>query len=72
MPVEGCADFEVTCDRCGKTIEVDSTEYAGEPTSWGVDDDDLNAVGWIREGTATYCPNCQGDDDDAETTDEAA
>jgi len=56
--IEDPGSFIVTCDGCGKEEEMDSCEYAGQPRTWGVDDDTLEAAGWVGEGDETYCADC--------------
>ena len=52
----------VECDGCGVSVEIGATQYAGQPTSWGVDPDDLFAIEWTTDGDDTYCPECSGED----------
>lgn len=58
MPVEDPGVLTVTCDDCEETAEMATTSYAGEPQTFGVDDDTLAEAEWTREGSATYCPTC--------------
>lgn len=49
----------VTCDRCDKSIEVDLTEYAGDPDSVGVEDSDIEAEGWEKRDNGDWlCVDC--------------
>lgn len=51
--------FTIECDRCGKEDEVEPTEYAGDPATWGVDMDD--AEGWAELDGDIVCPDCKKD-----------
>lgn len=64
MSVEDPGEFTVTCDKCDESITLASTQYAGDPATWGVDDAELEDAGWVREGDETYCPGCKDGDDD--------
>lgn len=68
MAVEDPGTFTVTCDDCSETVEADSTEYAGDPRTWGVDEETLEALGWaVVYGTGeTYCPDCKDKDEEDE------
>lgn len=59
MAVEDPGELTVTCDQCGETMEMATTAYAGDGTTYGVDDDTLEENGWTRDGDATMCPECQ-------------
>lgn len=50
--------FTVVCDDCGEEADVPATEYAGDPSSWGVEDSSLLEIGWTRCGNTVYCPDC--------------
>lgn len=52
----------VECDNCGVTEEVELTEYAGDPVSWGIDSQDIVAIGWKEENGEHFCPNCKEDE----------
>lgn len=41
MPVNPPGPTEIECDQCDETTEVELAEFASEPPSWGVDDDEL-------------------------------
>lgn len=58
MPVQDPGTIVVTCDECDKETEMDTTEYAGDPPSWGVDPTTLEQNGWTLEGSETFCPEC--------------
>lgn len=58
MAVEDPGQLTVTCDRCDKSQDFDTTEYCGDPPSWGVDDSTLEEEGWTIEGSETFCPEC--------------
>jgi hypothetical protein len=64
MGVEDPGLLVVTCDGCGHSDDFDTTEYAGDPASWGVDISTLEAVGWTRIGDEVLCPTCKEERDD--------
>jgi len=41
-----------------KSREVESTEYVGDPPTYGVDDDSLAAIGWDRVNGEIFCETC--------------
>lgn len=45
----------LSCDNCGESVEVDLTEFAGEPPSVGLDE---LPEGWTEEGGDHHCPAC--------------
>ncbi len=63
MAVEFPSQLTVTCDECGdEEVDVDVTEYAGDPPSVGVDSSDL-PEGWVMDGSLYYCPKCSSGED---------
>lgn len=58
MAVEDPGTLQVVCDECGKEEDMDTTQYAGEPPTFGVSDETLEENGWTREGADTYCKKC--------------
>lgn len=61
MSVEDPGTFTVTCDNCSKTQEMECSEYAGTPRSWGVEDETIERYGWAVNGDYTFCPECSPD-----------
>lgn len=59
MAVEDPGTLQVTCDGCGKQEDMDTTEYGGDPPSWGVDSSTIEQNGWTVSGNSTYCPDCK-------------
>ena len=51
---------ELECDECGDMVDVDLTEFAGDPESVGLADTDL-PEGWTESCGCHYCPKeeCQ-------------
>lgn len=65
MAVQDPGTLTVECDGCGKTADMDTTEYCGDPSSWGVDDQTLEDNDWSRgDGDETFCPDCSEDEDE--------
>ncbi len=64
MTIESPGTLTVECDGngCGDTIEVDVTEFAGQPQSWGLDDETIEAHGWTVDGQEHFCPSCSEKD----------
>lgn len=60
MAIHGPSTLRVECDVCGAEIDVDVTEYGGDPPSWGVDTAEIEAKGWIVDDDGDHlCPDCQ-------------
>lgn len=64
MSVEDPGQLLVTCDGgdhkdCVGQTEMDTTQYAGDPPSWGIDESTLDQNGWLVDGDQTYCPKCR-------------
>lgn len=59
MGVEDPGMLKVTCDGCGEEEEFDTTSYAGDPISFGIDDETLKANKWSKgDGDLVYCESC--------------
>lgn len=58
MAVEDPGTLTVTCDECGEQDEFETTEFAGDPASFGVEDHSLEQKGWKRDGGTTFCKDC--------------
>lgn len=73
MPVEDPGVLDVTCDRCGVTEPMDTTEFAGNPSTWGIDDVTIEGNGWVRSygDDCTYCPKCKDRQDEDYDGDES-
>lgn len=52
-------ECDVECDACGETATVSMSQFAGDPTSVGVDTSDLEQIGWLKDGDDCYCPECK-------------
>lgn len=66
MAVEDPGTLTVTCDGCGETVEAETTSYAGEPATFGVDDSTLEALDWLVVEGETFCPECKDEPDEDE------
>lgn len=66
MAVHDPGQLTVECDRCGHEEDMDTTEYAGQPPSWGIDDETLTHNGWLEAGGEYLCPNCAAEETDEE------
>lgn len=50
---------QLSCDDCGKIVDVDLTEFAGQPSSVGFDFENNAPDGWVEINEDThYCPDC--------------
>lgn len=59
MGVEDPGMLKVTCDECGEEEEFDTTSYAGDPISFGIDSETLKANKWSQgDGDSTLCEKC--------------
>lgn len=58
MGVHSPGQLTVQCDRCEREEDMDVTEYAGQPESWGVDDATVEENGWLLVGGEYLCPDC--------------
>lgn len=50
-------EAELECDGCGTSTDVQLTQFAGDPETVGVDDDDL-PEGWTYNNGEHFCPYC--------------
>jgi hypothetical protein len=63
VAVEDPGQLQVVCDSCGEEEMMDTTQYAGDPPTWGVDSSTLDENGWTSEGGETFCKDCGGNTD---------
>lgn len=64
MAIHDPGTLMAECDRCNRTEEFDTTEYAGTPESWGIDDSTLEQSLWSRRSGEVLCPDCGKEEDE--------
>jgi hypothetical protein len=66
----------LTCDGsepdCAGTVEVETTEMANQTPLYGVEDENVEEVGWLQDGDNHYCPACRkAEEAEGDTEDDA-
>ncbi len=59
MAVEDPCGISVVCDECGEETTMDTTEYVGNPKTFGVSEETIEENGWLLVDGQTYCPKCR-------------